>query len=229
MSFFENQALPLGLHGYRIHVECPEEFIPLFVSLNEERTVVETFTKADPETSGKHLPIVGTTHLTNKYTLGSVNRAMLWRQRRAVLGYWGTPENPTYMHMRFLKNHYDYCSAHVAAIQHRNDLLAAVTFATDGGDTHPNLDMLKNATIEAEDLRLRFEFGADVSNLELPEKWSSGLPIQISDRDIAVSLYLLTASFNGKKTHVDISHGEIKPIWILFCIAAQKKLSTFQK
>ncbi|MFH1742097.1 MAG: hypothetical protein ABIH23_24100 [bacterium] len=204
VRFFENQPLPLDLDACRLSLACPDEYIPLFVSLEKETTVVETFTRAEPETEGKKLPIIGTTFLGKHLTLGSVNHSMLWNQRRAILAYWGTPDRPTYLHVRFMHDGYDYCSAMVATAQQERDLLAAVTFATDRGDTHPNLDPLKDGTIEARDLRLRFDFGADISSLELPGTCSSGSPVQFTDRDVAVSVYLLAADFGKKKTRMDV-------------------------
>lgn len=204
VRFFQDEPLPLGLSGYRLRTACPKELVPLFVSLDREKTVVETFTRADPSKPGKRLPVVGTTFLGKHLTLGSVNRSDFWNQRRSILAYWGTPERPTYLHVRFLHDGYDYSSALVAAVQQRGDLLAAVTFATDGGDTHPGLDRVKEATIPAHDLRLRFEFGADISSLVLPETYSSGNLITVLDRNVAVSVFVVTASFTGKSTAIDI-------------------------
>ncbi len=204
VPYYPNEAIPLGLHGYRVPLSCPDEWIPLFASLEREKSVVETFTRADPSKEGQRNAVIGATFLGRRFTLGSVNYALMWDQRRNVLAYWGTPEKTGYLHVRFLHDGHDYSSAHIATVQKDGSVLAALVFAADGGDTHPNLDLLQNATISAEDLRLRFEFGGDIEAIELPETWSSGELITLKDRDIAISIFLLCASFADRRTSIEV-------------------------
>ena len=197
--FLTADPLPVGLDTYRLPIECPKEYVPFFASLTEPREVVETFAKADPRREGQKKAVVGTTYLHPNFTLGTVNRGMFWRQRRSFLAYWGTAEKPTYLHPRFLHDGYDYCSALPFSAQSEGFALAALVFATDGGDTHPNLDLVKEATIRANDLRLRFEFGADLDGLRIVEPFNPNGGITIADREVTILLKPLEDRFGGDR------------------------------
>lgn len=95
----------------------------------------------------------------------SINHGDLWGQRRALLAYFNNGTNPLYLHMRFLKDGKDFASAYLNSAQEKGVVAGAVTFFTDGGDTHVSLSMVKNATISASDLRLRFELGGDAATV----------------------------------------------------------------
>ncbi len=149
---FSSDDPPPALDEHRLPTPCPRELEMFFTRLDEPRELVKTFVPGEP-------PVVGTTWLHPQFALGSVNRGDLWNQRRALLAYWGSAEKPGYLHLRFLHDGYDFAAAQFFSAQRGGDVLAGVNFATDGGDTHPSLDRIKNATIRAKDLRLRFEFG----------------------------------------------------------------------
>jgi hypothetical protein len=144
------------LHEHRLPLECPADLIPFFREPGTPREVVRTYLKATP-------PIVGTTWLEPAFTLGSASQGEFWNQRRGVVAYWGTPQAPAYLQVRFLRNGYDFSDAQLFTAQRRGDLLAAVNLATDGGNTHISLDRIKNGRFTAEDLRLRFEFGGSAA------------------------------------------------------------------
>ena len=141
----------------RIPLACPADLAPLFQPLKEPRTVVETFVK--------RFNRIGTTYLHPQYALGSINHEDLWNQRRALLLYFGTHQKPGYMHLRFLKNDYDFSSAWITTTQKEGLVVGAVNLVTNGGDTHISLDMVKQAKIKARDLRLRLEFGGPAADL----------------------------------------------------------------
>jgi hypothetical protein len=86
------------------------------------------------------------------------------------LAYWKTESGVVAMRLRCLHDDYDYSSASLFTVQDKGDILGAVVFATDRGDTHISLDRLKNATITAKDLRLRLQFEGAVDGLRLPSK-----------------------------------------------------------
>jgi len=140
-----------GREELRLPLACPPDLEGHFRALDGPRTVTQTFVQR----SG----IVGTTYLDPRYALGTVNRGDFWNQRRALLLHFGTAASPGYLHLRFLKNHYDLASALFTSAQRGGRVLGAVNFITNGGDTHPSLDRVKNATLRARDLRLRFELG----------------------------------------------------------------------
>ena len=151
IRFFPGEP-PATFDELCVPLPCPRDLETFFTQLAAPHEFRETFVKEDP-------PIVGTTYLAPAFALGSVNRGYLWNQRRALLAYWGHAGKPSYLHLRFLHVGYDLAAAQFFSVQRCGDVLAGINFATDGGDTHPSLDKLRNATIRARDLRLRFEFG----------------------------------------------------------------------
>ena len=192
--------LPLGLDAYRLPLECPSNLVPFFRELKAPRAVVETFIPAEPARAGAKNPVVGTTWLHPLCALGTVNRGDFWNQRRPLLAHWGTPARPVILRARFLKDGTDFCSALIFSAQHEGFVLSTVTFATDYGDFHPSLDRVKDATIKASDLRLRFELTGE------PDEVGIGLPMApapalISDRRVCLRLYRLEGTFGGKPIH----------------------------
>ncbi len=140
-----------GLEDHRLPLTLPEKFYPHFTSLTENREIERTFIASDQ-------PVVGTTYLTPDYTIGSINLSDMWNQRRPLVAYWGSPDETHAVRVRFLHDGYDFSSAYIFTDQSEGRILAGINFVTDGGDTHISLDKVQNATISAEDLRLRFEF-----------------------------------------------------------------------
>ena len=67
------------------------------------------------------------------------------------------------MRVRLLHDMNDYAAANVFCDQDSTRLIGAINFTTNGGDTHVSIDAIKNATIKANDIRLRFEFGGNIS------------------------------------------------------------------
>jgi hypothetical protein len=140
-----------GREDLRLPVTCPPDLEPLFRALPVPRTVTTTFIKRSAT--------IGTTYLHPSYALGTINRGDLWNQRRPLLLHFGTAAAPGYLQLRFLKNGYDFSSAIFTGAQREGLVVGAVNLITNGGDTHISLDKVKNATIRARDLRLRFELG----------------------------------------------------------------------
>jgi hypothetical protein len=140
----------------RLPLPCPEDLRTAFTEPKLPRTEEEVFVKRD----GANPAVVGTTFLDHAFALGSVNRGDLWNQRRPLLAHWGEPGGKgAYLQVRFLHDGYDFSAMQFFAVQREGRVLAGIVLATDGGDRHISLDRIKNATIRAKDLRLRFEFG----------------------------------------------------------------------
>jgi hypothetical protein len=152
-----------SLDAHRLDLQCPAEFYGHFLKLEVPREEIEMFEK-NPRTEHD---IVGTTYLHPQFALGSVNIGDFWNQRRAVIAYWQTPAGAAALRLRCRHDGYDYASASLFTIQDKGDVLGAVLFATDRGDTHISLDKIQNATIRARDLRVRLQFEGAVGNLKL--------------------------------------------------------------
>jgi len=177
---------------HRVPVPCPRDLEPRFTTLAEPREQVQTFVKSD-------WPVIGTTYLDPSFTLGSVNRGDFWNQRRAVLAYWGSASEPSYLHVRFLRDDYDFAAAQCFSAQRQGDVLAAVVFATDGGNTHVSLDRLTNGVVRARDLRLRFELGGAGGKTVPTAPTRLGAVAVVQSGDITLQLAVPYAAFGSMK------------------------------
>ena len=189
----------------RIPLACPADLEPLFLPLKEPRTVVETFVKRYNR--------IGTTYLHPQFALGTVNHEDLWNQRRALLLHFGTHQKPGYMHLRFLKNDYDFSSAWLTTAQREGVVLGAVNFVTNGGDTHISLDMVKQAKFKARDLRLRLEFGGPGVESVKIENQAGSSDARITAGGLALSFNLSGARFGDLDGKL-IAGGEDELRWL---------------
>jgi hypothetical protein len=178
----------------RDFVRMPGSVLPYFEPLREPRTEMEVFAPASNDAPAT----VGTTYLHPEFTLASVNHSMLWNQRRAVVAYWGSAEEPSYLHLRFLHDGYDFSSAWVFTAQHEGSLLAAVTFVTDSGDTHPGLDKVKDGRIRAHDLRLRLEIGGAAAKQVQSREWNIAEPLVLALHGIDLQVQVPSSSFGNQ-------------------------------
>lgn len=92
--------------------------------------------------------IVGTTWLDPVLTLGTINQADTWLQRRDLLGRWAAAGDVPWhgparsVRLRVLKDDADFASGSFSSVQDGAAALWAVGFAAPGGDRHLHLDML---------------------------------------------------------------------------------------
>ncbi len=163
-------------------IQCPDDLLPYFTGERSGGTCRQRIMEGTPV-------LEGTSHLTEKFALSSVERGTFWNQSRAITAYSRNQDGPTALHVRFLRDGYDYSSANLIATQSGANILGAICFAHDGGNVHCNLDKIQNARIEANDWRLRFQFYGSVKLPEIPASFTPGqtLEIQLSD---AVTLSL---------------------------------------
>jgi len=152
--------------------EIPAALIPSFLQQDLPHIQTDTFLvgKFQPENhvtypDGDLLTkdIIGRLYAHPVYALGSVNQGYLWNQCRPLFAHWGTPENPSYLRVRFLHDQYDFAAVHIKSAQDSSSVLSILNLAYNGGDKHPNIDRIKDSTITATDLRLRMETGGDIN------------------------------------------------------------------
>ncbi len=160
LSFFSWEELPYDEGWYRVGFSCPERFREQFLTA-EIRNIRECYEPASDGEPDKW----AVTYMTETYALGSFSREILWNQRRALLLYADNGGEPTYAHFRCLHDGYDFCSAVIHSVQEAGEVLFGVSFLTNGGDTHPNLDWTEGV-IEASDFRLRLELGGCLDGVE---------------------------------------------------------------
>ena len=97
----------------------------------------------------------GTTWLTHDACLGSAPEAIAWTQRRPLLGYWRTPEDPAVvLRARALLNGRDLAAACCRQTQQGARVLSAWWLLYNGGDFHPSLDRPEGSVYTVRDLRI---------------------------------------------------------------------------
>jgi hypothetical protein len=205
--FFEKDPA-LEPEQFRLPLRCPDEFAGYFISLSEPRELSRTFLKGAN-------PVVGTTFLTPDFALGSVNRGDLWNQRRALIAYWGTPDKPSYLHLRFLHDGYDFADAQFLSAQKAGTVLGGVVLAVDGGDTHVSLDRIKDQKIRALDLRMRFELGGAAGKTMPPFSELSAGPLRMAFGPLQIRLEVPFARFDNDSAKTETGADEKKgTAWI---------------
>ncbi|MDI6618569.1 MAG: hypothetical protein QME45_07815 [Clostridiales bacterium] len=199
VKFLDDEKLRITIDFPRIKLKCPEEYVHYFRE-DKERLIVQTFNK------GKKLHLA-TSYLAKNFALGSFNVSDLWNQRRALVAYLGDSDNPVYFYLRCLHDGYDYSSAVLHSVQYKGDLLGIIDFATNGGDTHCNLDMIKDATIKARDFRIRFEFGGAIDGIQLDKSENTFI---CKSNNVNIKIHMLYCCFGNFR--IDYKIGERKDI-----------------
>ncbi|MGE5293832.1 MAG: hypothetical protein ACM3VT_03300, partial [Solirubrobacterales bacterium] len=92
-------------------------------------------------------------------------------------------------------------------------ILGAVLFATDRGDTHISLDKIANATIRANDLRVRLQFEGDVDGLVLPNRAALQEAIRFASGPIEGVFSLPSAEFADRTPQIEIGR-DSEGAWI---------------
>lgn len=184
VDFKITQPIPLSLEAYRIPLQCPRQWLKHYTRLAEARHVVETFVPSHLSRPGALVPVVGTTWLHPRFTLGSVNRGDFGRERRPLLAYWGNATAPRFLRVRFLKDHQDFAAAQLFSVQHEGVVLASVAFASDSLKASNDAGSGSGGKFRARDLRLRFEFGGSTDGLAVKTVAGSKPHLVIQDRDL---------------------------------------------
>lgn len=146
------------------HLPCPEQLQSRFAALPDESIVLSrTFNRReDPATS-----TVGTTWLSQVACLGSVNRSEFWTQRRVLIGYWATDQDPAVvLRLRFLHDGQDFASMGAATHQQEHRALSVLYPIRNRGDWHVSLDRPKDGIFQASDFRLCYELTGEGVQVE---------------------------------------------------------------
>lgn len=129
---------------------CPPHVARRFAALPQEREQVRTTFGAGPRG-----PVTGTTWLTGDACLGTASEEFAWTQRRPLIGYWRTPEDPAVvLRARMTLNGHDLSAAWCTQAQDGPKALSAWWLSYDSGDFHPNLDKPAGSVFDVGELRL---------------------------------------------------------------------------
>ena len=74
------------------------------------------------------------------------------------------------------------------------------SLVTNGGDTHCNIDMIKNETIKAYDLRMRIELGGAIEKAPVVE----GNVATLEDGGVKIRIELLDSKWNGAPCKLEV-------------------------
>ena len=91
-----------------------------------------------------------------------------------------------YCALKCLHDGYDYSSGLIVTAQEGMRTVSAISFGTNGGDTHCNLDMVQNAAISAADMRIRFEIGGAVEDVALSQVDERTFLVHMADTSVKV-------------------------------------------
>lgn len=179
VMFFPWEELSYEEEWYKSGCYCPAAYLNLF-TLPATKELKQLYEGDDSEGSGKW----ATTFMTPQYSIGAFTNSDLWNQRRPLLVYvknegW---TEPAYIQLRCLHDGYDYCSARFKSKQQQGHVLFGIDFISNGGDTHPNLDLI-DGCIEAADLRLRLEIGGNLDGV-IAKSIEGGAVIQLGDIEV---------------------------------------------
>lgn len=182
------------------HRVCPEKYVPYFIEPCGERIIDQTFAPGR----------MAYTYMCNEYTVGSLHHEIAWNQHRNVLGYFGTKAEPVAFNLKCLHDGWDYCSAVMSTIQDKGRTLTGFSFATAGGDTHCVLDMIKDATISAEDMRVRWQLEGALDRIDVEQTGET--TFRVTDRATGLTLNIAYpyAVFGQNTVRYEISREEGK-------------------
>ena len=124
---------------------------------------------------------------------------------------------------------YDYAAANIFCDQDSTNVLGAINFTTNGGDKHVTIDVIKDATIKATDLRLRFEFTGDLSSINFASTNQQRRLVQGSSGKVNFRIELPVVKFEDFKGSLTTG-GDDKSKWIDFVIySGAEKEFNFEK
>ena len=175
INILKGREPDFNMEWVRVEPRCPEEYLPYFSG----EIGAHDASEALYEVSGDHpgriegKRLVAFSYIGNTYTFSSFARCDTWNQRRTLFGHFGTQDCPGYVGIRMLHDFYDFSSGMVASAQYMGTSMFVLNFVSDGGDTHCVLDMIKNHTIRAADMRFRVLAGGPAAE-GLNAQWDGG-------------------------------------------------------
>lgn len=193
------QERPRG-YGIVTPRPCPAEFQQQFL---QPDTGPRQLRRMFIEQRGSSPATVGTTWFSQDASLGSVSLSSFWTQRKPVIGYWKTSEDPAVVfRVRFLHDGNDFASMAIRTTQDHHRVLCAIHSLQRRGDWHRTLDRPADGIFSAKDLRVRVELtGKGVS----AEKISGDRFALVAGKH-AMLVCPAASEFNGRNvkwTHVN--------------------------
>lgn len=178
---------------FSMDINCPEKYVSYFTGIEGERVLDDTFAPGR----------MAYTYMNKAFTLGSLHREMAWNQHRNILGYFGTVERPVSMTARSQHDFWDYCGSYMSTVQDKGRVLSTVSFTSDGFDTHCCLDKIKDRSIKARDMRVRYVFEGAVDSLDVKQDGSTFV-ITHKDSGVKVRIVYSYARFGENEVKYEV-------------------------
>ncbi|NOU95836.1 hypothetical protein GC093_21805 [Paenibacillus sp. LMG 31456] len=222
LSLRANEDIIYNLDWYGNEIHCPEMYLPAFQH-TETSTILQAIHKDE---SGRTVN-GATTYMNGPISVGTFSKDVMWNQRRNLLGYVQNSESFSYIHLRFLHDGYDYSSAIYSSAQQQGDILFGIGFCTNGGDTHISLDLI-DGVIETSDLRLRFEIGGSLEQVEAQNFETNAESITVQVAASTMNVKALFAAFDGEQLGWELTRDEQKLYLDYVLYAGERKSFDFR-
>ncbi|TVY05432.1 hypothetical protein [Paenibacillus cremeus] len=201
LAMLAEEQLVYNLDWYGNDIQCPEPYLPAFREEVFLKTIRQPIAKDE---SGAALN-TATTYLNGPLSLGTYSKDVMWNQRRNLLAYIAEGEDRfSYVHLRFLRDGYDYSSAVFTSVQEESEVLFGIGFCTNGGNTHIGLDPI-DGTVDAADLRLRFEIGGSLERVEEEALADDAEAATVHIAGHAMTVRTLFAAFDGERPRWELT------------------------
>jgi hypothetical protein len=226
----------LSPSDYRIALHCPEPYHRFFQESGDRdlRQLVS-------QNAERGTQVWATTAIKGPTCLGTFNRECMWNQRRNWLAFTQNRDSFTYISLHFLHDGYDYSSAIATIAQDGLNSLLALTFCTDGGDTHIKLYPI-DGTISAQDLRLRFEIGGRLEGVNAtvaPEAGAGAGAAAVTEEvggcavvtvnEVELRIRKLFAAFEGYSSYWEIVRSEATICLDYVMYSGERKVVDFRE
>ena len=187
---------------------CPREYLPRLSQ--EERFLSHTYYKKNnlrergTDTTiirdRNHPDLTAYSYQTKEYSMGIFQTSDCWNQRRNAMVVWGK-EKPSYVRLRGMIGEYDFCSAMVYGIQHKNCMFGHLGFVSDRGSFHYILDKRKDGVYETDRIYFQFEIG---DRTDICFTYENG-GYEIKDQGLVIRIEIPQFVFNGKPGIIRLS------------------------
>ena len=207
-KYFSGADKQMYLTPTRTKPICPPEYIPYFKG-EKEFNMVQRFVSDGFNYPYFEYARVATTYKCGKFVVGTMNRSELWNQRRPILGYIYGEEKDTCLRVKCLHDGYDFSSGAFHCVQYKSDILAGINLSEKRGDTHINLDMLKDTILSTEDLRIVFELSGNIENITHCYE-NEGIVFDINGSKLRITPFICEFGDNKVEKSLEFKDGKLQ-------------------